>query len=234
MEKKLQVILPSIPADQKVVGMPMVRNPDIVIQEAKKVATTLKKVIDSKAKKVVINGKRYIEFDDWQMLGSPYGVTAKVVETREIYDRADKKKIIGFLARAVAVKDDVEISAAEAECLVYERNWRNKAFNQRFMLRSMAQTRACSKVLSNVLRWVVVLAGYEATPAEEMTTTATKILPDRIRKTIIKLRKRKKIPKSALKKHIDDEYGVDSLGELSNEEGEELLTVLTKYKGGKL
>ena len=38
-----------------------------------------------------------------------------------------------------------------------------------FQLRSMAQTRACSKALKNVFAWVVVLAGYRSTPAEEMT-----------------------------------------------------------------
>ena len=37
-----------------------------------------------------------------------------------------------------------------------------------FQLRSMAQTRACAKALSNVFKWVVVLAGYKPTPAEEM------------------------------------------------------------------
>ncbi len=37
-----------------------------------------------------------------------------------------------------------------------------------FQLRSMAQTRACGKVLSNLFKWVVVLAGYKPTPAEEM------------------------------------------------------------------
>ena len=37
-----------------------------------------------------------------------------------------------------------------------------------FQLASMAQTRANSKVLRNVLSWVVVLAGYKPTPAEEM------------------------------------------------------------------
>ena len=37
-----------------------------------------------------------------------------------------------------------------------------------FQLRSMAQTRACSKVIRNVFAWVVVLAGYKPTPAEEM------------------------------------------------------------------
>jgi hypothetical protein len=38
-----------------------------------------------------------------------------------------------------------------------------------FQLRSMAQTRSMAKVLSNVLRWVPVLAGYKGTPAEEMS-----------------------------------------------------------------
>lgn len=38
-----------------------------------------------------------------------------------------------------------------------------------FQLRSMAQTRACAKALRNVLAWVVVLAGYKPSLAEEMT-----------------------------------------------------------------
>ncbi len=38
-----------------------------------------------------------------------------------------------------------------------------------FQLRSMAQTRACAKALRNVLAWVVVLAGYKPSVAEEMT-----------------------------------------------------------------
>lgn len=48
-----------------------------------------------------------------------------------------------------------------------ETNWRGKPL---FQLRSMAQTRACAKALRNVLAFVPVLAGYEATPAEEMVT----------------------------------------------------------------
>jgi hypothetical protein len=37
-----------------------------------------------------------------------------------------------------------------------------------FQLRSMAQTRAAAKALRNALAWVVVLAGYRPTPAEEL------------------------------------------------------------------
>jgi hypothetical protein len=38
-----------------------------------------------------------------------------------------------------------------------------------FQLRSMAQTRACAKVLRNLFAWVIVMAGYKPTVAEEMT-----------------------------------------------------------------
>lgn len=38
-----------------------------------------------------------------------------------------------------------------------------------FQLRSMAQTRAEAKALKGLFSWVVVLAGYKPTPAEEMT-----------------------------------------------------------------
>ena len=38
-----------------------------------------------------------------------------------------------------------------------------------FQLKSMAQTRAEAKVLKSIFGWVVVLAGYRTTPAEEMT-----------------------------------------------------------------
>jgi len=37
-----------------------------------------------------------------------------------------------------------------------------------FQLMSMAETRACNKAMSNKLKWVVTLAGYSATPAEDM------------------------------------------------------------------
>lgn len=41
-----------------------------------------------------------------------------------------------------------------------------------FQLRSMAQTRAAAKALRNALAWVVVLAGYRPTPAEELPSEA--------------------------------------------------------------
>ncbi len=156
------------------------RPPDQVLEEAHKAAVALKRVIDAKPKKVMFNNEQYLEFEDWQTLGRFYGVTAKVVDT-EYVEYGDIK---GFSARAVAVRaDGMEISAAEASCLSDEDKWATRPkYETRggvrtqvadesvplFQLKSMAQTRACAKVLRNVLAWVAVLAGYRPTPAEEL------------------------------------------------------------------
>jgi hypothetical protein len=140
------------------------RPPQDVLDEAHRAARALKDVLDAKPNKVMFNGEQYLEFEDWQTLGRFYGVTAKVVSTAFV-EYAD---VNGFSARAVALRaDGAEISAAEAECLHDEPNWKSKPL---FQLKSMAQTRACAKVFRNVLAWVVVLAGYRPTPAEELPT----------------------------------------------------------------
>jgi hypothetical protein len=138
------------------------RPPEIVLEEAKRAAKALADVVSKKKKPVIMNGEQYLEFEDWQTVGRFYGVTAKVVDTHFI----DYGNAQGFEAKAVAIRaDGMEISGAEAMCLNDENNWKNKPM---FQLRSMAQTRACAKALRNVLAWVVVLAGYKPTPAEEM------------------------------------------------------------------
>lgn len=142
----------------------IVRPPEVVLAEAQKAAKALAEVVSKKRKPVVFNGEQYLEFEDWQTCGKFYGLTAKVVSTQFI----DYGAVQGFEAKAdtIRLSDGMVISSAEAMCLNDEPNWSKKPL---FQLRSMAQTRACSKSLRNVLAWVVVLAGYKPTPAEEMT-----------------------------------------------------------------
>jgi len=139
------------------------RPPSKVLAEAKEAAMALTDVINKKPKPVKFNGEQYLEFEDWQTVGRFYGITAKVRDTRFVqYD-----KVSGFEASADAllVATGQIISSADAMCLNDEVNWSRKPM---FQLRSMSQTRACAKALRNVLAWVVVLAGYKPTPAEEM------------------------------------------------------------------
>lgn len=140
----------------------LTKDPEQVLKDASKAAKALAKVVKTRKEKLIINGKQYLYFEDWQTLGRFYGITARIVETRLV----DLGQIKGFeaIAEAIHVPTGQVISRAEAMCLNDEKNWEGKPL---FTLRSMAQTRACAKALRNVLAWVVVLAGYEPTPAEE-------------------------------------------------------------------
>lgn len=152
-------------------GIAMARPPEAVLDEAKRAARVLADIVSAKSKPVIFNNEQYLEFEDWQTLARFYGVTAKVVRSEYLECRQAR----GYEARAVAIRaDGVELSAADAQCLDDEPNWRGRPM---FMLRSMAQTRACAKALRNVLAWVVVLAGYKPTPAEEMVELVTPAAP---------------------------------------------------------
>ena len=72
----------------------------------------------------------------------------------------------GWEARCeVKRPDGAVLGAAEAQCGMDEQMWAGRSRSAR---RSMAQTRATSKAMRVVFSWVMTLAGYEATPAEEM------------------------------------------------------------------
>ncbi len=159
------------------------RDPVKVLEDARKAAEALVSVLSTKKKKVMFNGEQYLEFEDWATVARFYNVTAKVVSTEHVVFG----NVQGFLSRAVAYHGltGQEISCAEAMCLNDEDNWSTRAkyewINGKkekvkdvpvplFQLRSMSQTRSCAKVLRIVFSWIVVLAGFRPTPAEEMTS----------------------------------------------------------------
>ena len=160
---KEQAIVPV----SKAISLSLSGAPTHVLNEAKKAAKALTGVIEAKPKKVVFNGKTYLQFEDWQTLGRFYGVTAVARSTKYVEYGTGDDKVCGFeaCADALLVAGNQVVSSAEAMCLNDEPNWSRKPL---FQLKSMAQTRACAKALRNVLAWVVVLAGYAPTPAEEM------------------------------------------------------------------
>lgn len=143
------------------------RAPALVLAEAHDAAKALKDIIDNKKKKVVFNGKTYLENEDWLTVGKFYGLTSRIRETKYVEFGPEEGKVRGFqaFAEAYLVNTGQVVSMAESMCLNDERNWSGKPL---FQLMSMAQTRASSRVMRQVLGWVVVLAGYSPTPSEEM------------------------------------------------------------------
>ncbi len=164
------------------------REPEDVLAEAAKAAKALRALVESKPRKVVLNGKTFLQFEDWLTVARFYGVTVAARATNYV----ERGRVQGYEchAEAILVSTGQVIGAAQAECLDDEANWNMRAVYRDgrkvgeekvplFQLRSMAQTRAQAKALRSILSWVVVLAGYAPTPAEEMdgNTTERAIAP---------------------------------------------------------
>lgn len=166
-------------------GLTLLGNPAQMLKQAQEVADLLMKVVIEQELYQDIGKSRHIEVPAWQFAAHFYGITAKITETSPYVD--ELTGAAGFKAKADAlmIATGQVISAGEAICLNNEDNWSVRpkyeyqngqrtqvgtAHVPSFQLMSMAQTRAIGKVLSNVLRFVVVLAGYSGTPAEEMDT----------------------------------------------------------------
>jgi hypothetical protein len=165
-ETDLVVREPAAPAP---VGLFNTDDPDITLARSVKVADVLKDVITKKKLVLRIGQSEYIKVEGWTTLGALVGLFAQTEWTRPLDDNA------GWEA-AVVVKNGqgFEFGRAEAQCLRSEKNWKNR---DDFALRSMAQTRAMGKALRMPLGFIAVLAGYEATPAEEMPAQQVDDIP---------------------------------------------------------
>jgi hypothetical protein len=164
------------PAERMVAELGVSRDPAIVLEEARRAAAALADVIGSKARPVKFNNEIYLEYEDWTTVARFYGLTARTRSTQYVeYGGARGWEAV---ADVWSIATEQVVSTAEAMCLNDEPTWSRKPM---FQLRSMAQTRACAKALRNVLSWVVVLAGYRGTPAEEMPVLKQDVLKQEVK-----------------------------------------------------
>ena len=132
------------------------------MQEATAKAKILTNVIAAQSEKYVVG--EFLLYEAWATLGQGYGYTAGVESYKNIYD-TDGHTVLGVEAYAMLRNQmGTQIGGAPARCMFDEPSWSNKPLAQ---VASMAGTRAAGKALRIGLSWVVVLAGYNPTPAEE-------------------------------------------------------------------
>lgn len=137
-------------------------DPREVVTRASAHAAALADVIRQKKLSASIQGREHVLVEGWTLLGSMLGVFPVCVWTHKLENPE------GWEARVEArTLGGQVVGAAEAECLRAERTWKDR---DDYALRSMAQTRATSKALRAPLGFIVQLAGFNATPAEEMPT----------------------------------------------------------------
>jgi hypothetical protein len=160
----------------------LTRDPTEVLAQAQRAAKALVGVINQKPKKIIMNGEQYIENDDWQTVAEFYGYAVQTQDAVPV----EVNGVQGAKAKAslLSMRTGEIVGGAEAYCMRDEEKWntrpkyegrgdnRKKVGDEPvpwFQLASMAQTRASSKAMKNRLAWVVALAGYKTTPAEELT-----------------------------------------------------------------
>jgi hypothetical protein len=165
-------MLQSVDAEYKVSEAPLVvtqppqylglfgtDDPDVIIEKACHMARILKKIVDKQGLIVNIKGKDFPKVEAWQTLATMCLVNAVCEWTRPVEG--------GWEARVVVYNRSGQlIAAAEAQCCKQEFG---KGKWEDYAIRSMSATRAASKAYRSNLGHIMVLAGYQATPAEEIT-----------------------------------------------------------------
>lgn len=133
--------------------------PADLVAHATAAADALAKVIRDRKLFSRIQGKEFVRCEGWTTLAAMMGVTPHEVSVTEVE---------GTFTATVELRritDGQVIGRASAECGMDESTWSGRARNAR---RSMALTRATGKACRLSFSWVMALAGYEVTPAEEM------------------------------------------------------------------
>lgn len=137
-------------------------SPSMIIEEATDIANQLADIIKTKKLYKPIGAKSHVFVEGWTTLGALLGV----FPYPESSVRLDREDEIAYEASVVVrTLAGIEVSKGEAICSSKESNWKNA---DEYAIKSMATTRATSKALRIPLGWIMVLAGYSATPAEEM------------------------------------------------------------------
>jgi hypothetical protein len=144
-------------------------DPRGVVEQAAIVARALKEVLVEQKLTNHIGTRDYVRVEGWTLLGSMIGVFPVEVYTRPIPEDWREREMRlpeGYEAKYEARTRSGElVGSANARCLRAESKWEG---SDDYAIASMAQTRATSKALRTALGFIVVLAGFDATPAEEI------------------------------------------------------------------
>ncbi len=123
-------------------------------KEAVQLAVLLKNLVIQQKLYTPIQGKNYVMVEGWQMAGFLTGM--KVLSSGSE---------IKYSATARIFKGETLIGVGYAICSSKES--KKKSFDE-YAILSMAQTRAIGKAYRNKIGFIMKLAGFHPTPAEEM------------------------------------------------------------------
>lgn len=147
----------------------------IKVEVATKVADTLAPLVRGQGLAIKgLNKKNpeaeYVTVEGWEVLGTFLGIVPVTTIIEDIKNKHDHT--VGYKARATLyqnpiIKNDEIVGGtviSRAEAQADKSGWQKDLF----AIASMAQTRALGKAYRMGLSWIMKMAGFEGTPAEEM------------------------------------------------------------------
>lgn len=222
----LPAVIPLTPSPVTL-GTLQAATPGALVAGASELAGELAAVIDKQHLSTLINGRKHVNVEGWTTLGTMLGVIAREVKTTE------HDGVYVAVVELVRMSDGACISRASAEC-GEEKPWNTRP---RYARRSMAQTRATGKACRLAFSWIMSLAGYEVTPAEEMTPIIESVQveapPARITTSQHKLLEAQirdyKLDRERVKVWVTKAWHVEHLTELTPVQFENLLIKLESW-----
>ena len=142
--------------------------PTGVIEQASSVARCLGNIVDERHLYTNISGKKFVRVEGWTTLGAMLGILPREVSVIKITPDNGHGEGYEAYVELIRVNDGRVIGGASAICTRDERNWKTR---DDYAVRSMAITRATGKAFRLGFSWIMTLAGYEPTPAEEMDSS---------------------------------------------------------------
>lgn len=127
-------------------------------------AEDIKKFIEENKLSTNVQGKNFPQAEAWQYAGNRLNILSKAGYIKNLSDTAEIKYEASIIL-IDASNNYQEIGQGFAVCSNKEQG---KKYYQEYAIASMAQTRAIGKAYRILLSFVMRLAGYEPTPAEEM------------------------------------------------------------------
>lgn len=167
---------------QEIAVMSAPRDINVMLKEGAHIASALAKYAESAGLYKKIGESKHLMIEGWLMVGAAFQITARTAHT-EFLDFGGGVWGFRATAEAVSIATGQVVGRGEALCTNDEERWSARPQYEwidgnktkvgmvnvpRQQLMSMAQTRACSKALSSVFRWVAKLGGFAGASAEEM------------------------------------------------------------------
>jgi hypothetical protein len=166
-----------------------------------KTAKKLQDFVDKQQLSIEIVGKRYVLMEGWQFVAALDNVIPKVVKVENLSGDYEEFLPNGQTIKRKEIKWLVEVEVYDKNGNVVSKGFglaSSKEAKRRgqdeYAILSMAQTRAIAKALRNRYGWLMKLAGYEPTPAEEMEgikeqVREEKIVKDSVEKIIERIKR---------------------------------------------